>query len=89
MKSKEIRSHFLNFFKEKSHQIVASSPMVLKDDPTLMFTNSGMAPFKEYFLGNKNGCSGERYSSYHCSPIFKVFNFEIIELFFSYNFEKL
>ena len=53
MKSKEIRSHFLNFFKEKSHQIVASSPMVLKDDPTLMFTNSGMAPFKEYFLGNK------------------------------------
>jgi len=50
MKSKEIRSHFLNFFKEKSHQIVASSPMVLKDDPTLMFTNSGMAPFKEYFL---------------------------------------
>ena len=53
MKSKEIRSHFLNFFKEKSHQIVPSSPMVLKDDPTLMFTNSGMAPFKEYFLGNK------------------------------------
>ena len=53
MKSKKIRSHFLNFFKEKSHQIVASSPMVLKDDPTLMFTNSGMAPFKEYFLGNK------------------------------------
>ena len=53
MKSKEIRSNFLNFFKEKSHQIVPSSPMVLKDDPTLMFTNSGMAPFKEYFLGNK------------------------------------
>ena len=53
MKSKEIRSHFLNFFKEKSHQIDPSSPMVLKDDPTLMFTNSGMAPFKEYFLGNK------------------------------------
>ena len=53
MNSKEIRSHFLNFFKEKSHQIVPSSPMVLKDDPTLMFTNSGMAPFKEYFLGNK------------------------------------
>lgn len=52
MKSQEIRSQFLDFFKEKSHQIVPSSPMVLKDDPTLMFTNSGMAPFKEYFLGN-------------------------------------
>lgn len=52
MNSQEIRSKFLNFFKEKSHDIVPSSPMVLKDDPTLMFTNSGMAPFKEYFLGN-------------------------------------
>ena len=52
MKSQEIRSKFLDFFKEKSHQIVPSSPMVLKDDPTLMFTNSGMAPFKEFFLGN-------------------------------------
>ena len=52
MKSQEIRSQFLDFFKEKSHQIVPSSPMVLKDDPTLMFTNSGMAPFKEFFLGN-------------------------------------
>ena len=52
MKSQEIRSKFLDYFKEKSHQIVPSSPMVLKDDPTLMFTNAGMAPFKEYFLGN-------------------------------------
>ena len=52
MKSQEIRSKFLEFFKEKSHAIVPSSPMVLKDDPTLMFTNSGMAPFKEFFLGN-------------------------------------
>jgi alanyl-tRNA synthetase len=52
MKSQEIRSKFLEFFKGKSHMIVPSSPMVLKDDPTLMFTNSGMAPFKEYFLGN-------------------------------------
>ena len=52
MKSQEIRSKFLTFFKEKSHEIVPSSPMVLKDDPTLMFTNSGMAPFKEFFLGN-------------------------------------
>ncbi|MEE9407321.1 MAG: alanine--tRNA ligase [Polaribacter sp.] len=52
MKSQEIRSTFLNFFKEKSHLIVPSAPMVTKDDPTLMFVNSGMAPFKEYFLGN-------------------------------------
>ncbi|WP_228850740.1 alanine--tRNA ligase [Aegicerativicinus sediminis] len=52
MKSKEIRETFLDFFKNKEHKIVPSSPMVVKDDPTLMFINSGMAPFKEYFLGN-------------------------------------
>ncbi|WP_343330878.1 alanine--tRNA ligase [Polaribacter staleyi] len=52
MKSQDIRATFLNFFKEKSHLIVPSAPMVTKDDPTLMFVNSGMAPFKEYFLGN-------------------------------------
>ncbi len=52
MKSQEIRQQFLDFFKSKQHEIVASAPMVLKNDPTLMFTNSGMAPFKEYFLGN-------------------------------------
>ena len=52
MKSQEIRSTFLDFFKDKSHLIVPSAPMVTKDDPTLLFVNSGMAPFKEYFLGN-------------------------------------
>lgn len=52
MKSQDIRSQFLNFFQNKHHTIVPSAPMVLKDDPTLMFVNSGMAPFKEYFLGN-------------------------------------
>ncbi|MCO4820629.1 MAG: alanine--tRNA ligase [Flavobacteriaceae bacterium] len=52
MKSQDIRNKFLEFFKEKQHQIVPSAPMVLKNDPTLMFVNSGMAPFKEYFLGN-------------------------------------
>ncbi|QXP71300.1 alanine--tRNA ligase [Polaribacter sp. R2A056_3_33] len=52
MKSQDIRATFLNFFKEKAHLIVPSAPMVTKDDPTLMFVNSGMAPFKEYFLGN-------------------------------------
>ncbi|MFD0992526.1 alanine--tRNA ligase [Tenacibaculum geojense] len=52
MKSQEIRSKFLDFYNSKQHLIVPSAPMVLKNDPTLMFTNSGMAPFKEYFLGN-------------------------------------
>ena len=52
MKSQDIRATFLNFFQEKSHLVVPSAPMVTKDDPTLMFVNSGMAPFKEYFLGN-------------------------------------
>ena len=52
MKSQEIRSKFLAFFESKKHAIVPSAPMVVKDDPTLMFVNSGMAPFKEYFLGN-------------------------------------
>ncbi|MGJ5642130.1 alanine--tRNA ligase [Formosa sp. S-31] len=52
MKSQDIRSKYLEFFKSKGHTIVPSAPMVLKNDPTLMFVNSGMAPFKEYFLGN-------------------------------------
>lgn len=52
MKSQEIRSTFLEFFKSKSHHIVPSAPMVIKDDPSLMFTNAGMNQFKEYFLGN-------------------------------------
>lgn len=52
MKSQDIRSQFLKFFESKDHLIVPSAPIVLKDDPTLMFNNSGMAQFKEYFLGN-------------------------------------
>ncbi|WP_121667701.1 alanine--tRNA ligase [Mesonia aquimarina] len=52
MKSKEIRSKFLEFFQSKAHEIVSSAPMVMKNDPTLMFTNAGMNQFKEYFLGN-------------------------------------
>jgi len=52
MTSKEIRAKFLDFFKEKGHKIVPSAPMVIKDDPTLMFTNAGMNQFKEFFLGN-------------------------------------
>ncbi|WP_318345266.1 alanine--tRNA ligase [Flagellimonas baculiformis] len=52
MTSQEVRTQYLNFFKEKGHKIVPSAPMVMKDDPTLMFTNAGMNQFKEFFLGN-------------------------------------
>ncbi|MDB4588932.1 alanine--tRNA ligase [Flavobacteriaceae bacterium] len=52
MKSQDIRSQFLDFFETKKHQVLPSSSMVLKDDPSLMFVNSGMAPFKEFFLGH-------------------------------------
>lgn len=53
MTSQEIRQQFLDFFKSKNHLIVPSAPIVLKDDPTLMFSNSGMTQFKDYFLGYK------------------------------------
>ena len=52
MKSQEVRTRFLKFFEDKGHKIVSSSPMVSKEDPSLMFINSGMAPFKDYFIGN-------------------------------------
>ena len=51
--SKEIRKAFLDFFTGKEHQIVNSAPMVVKGDPTLMFTNAGMNQFKDQFLGNE------------------------------------
>lgn len=54
MTSKEIRQKFLDFFESKNHKIVNSAPMVVKDDPTLMFTNAGMNQFKDIFLGNTN-----------------------------------
>lgn len=52
MQSKEIRTTFLEFFKSKGHHIVPSAPLVVKNDPTLMFTNAGMNQFKDIFLGN-------------------------------------
>ncbi|MDC1217492.1 alanine--tRNA ligase [Flavobacteriaceae bacterium] len=52
MKSLEVRKKFLKFFASKKHTVVTSAPMVIKNDPTLMFTNAGMNPFKENFLGN-------------------------------------
>ena len=51
--STEIRQQFLDFFKSKEHHIVPSAPIVIKNDPTLLFTNAGMNQFKDYFLGNK------------------------------------
>jgi alanyl-tRNA synthetase len=53
MTSGEIRKQFLDFFRSKGHEIVPSAPIVIKNDPTLMFTNAGMNQFKDYFLGNK------------------------------------
>ena len=53
MTASEIRQQFLDFFKSKGHAIVASAPIVVKNDPTLLFTNAGMNQFKDYFLGNK------------------------------------
>ena len=52
MTSQEIRQSFLQFFQSKQHHIVPSAPMVVKNDPTLMFTNAGMNQFKDIFLGN-------------------------------------
>jgi alanyl-tRNA synthetase len=53
MTSAQIRTAFLEFFTSKQHQVVPSAPIVVKNDPTLMFTNAGMNQFKDYFLGNK------------------------------------
>ncbi len=52
MKAQELRQLFFEFFKSKGHHIVPSAPMVIKNDPTLMFTNAGMNQFKDIFLGN-------------------------------------
>ena len=54
MTAQEIRKTFLAFFEKKGHKIVESAPIVIKDDPTLMFTNAGMNQFKDIFLGNQS-----------------------------------
>ena len=65
MTSNEIRSQFLSFFESKQHHVVPSAPMVIKNDPTLMFTNAGMNQFKDIFLGNaaapyKRACDSQK-----------------------------
>ena len=57
MTAKEIRQKYLEFFASKGHTIVPSAPMVIKNDPTLMFTNAGMNQFKDIFLGNTRSAS--------------------------------
>lgn len=62
----EIRQKFLDFFKEKEHAFIASSPIVVKDDPTLMFINAGMNQFKDWFLGNGTPSSVRVCNSQKC-----------------------
>jgi alanyl-tRNA synthetase len=64
--AKEIRTAFLDFFRSKDHLIVPSAPVVVKDDPTLMFTNAGMNQFKDYFLGNKKAPSARIADTQKC-----------------------
>ena len=64
--AKEIRKAFLDFFRSKEHLIVPSAPVVVKDDPTLMFTNAGMNQFKDYFLGNKKAPSSRIADTQKC-----------------------
>ena len=66
MNAQDIRAKYLQFFESKKHSIVPSAPMVLKNDPTLMFVNSGMAPFKEYFLGNSEPKNSRLTDSQKC-----------------------
>ncbi len=66
MTAKEIRNSFKNFFESKGHLIVPSAPMVVKDDPTLMFTNAGMNRFKDIILGNTEPKSRRQADSQKC-----------------------
>jgi alanyl-tRNA synthetase len=66
MTSADIRKAFLDFFASKGHQIVPSAPIVIKNDPTLMFTNAGMNQFKDYFLGNKQAPSSRIADTQKC-----------------------
>src|SRR4026208_1377481 len=66
MKSSEIRSGFLEYFRSKGHAVVASSPLVPGNDPTLLFTNSGMVQFKDVFLGQEKRPYARATTSQRC-----------------------
>ena len=66
MKSADVRKEFLNFFEAKAHTIVPSAPRVIKDDPTLMFTNAGMNQFKDIFLENSKSSYRRIVNSQKC-----------------------
>src|SRR5258705_12533645 len=66
MKSSEIRAKFLKFFEERGHAIVASSPLVPANDPTLLFVNSGMVQFKDVFLGKEKRAYVRATTSQRC-----------------------
>ncbi len=66
MQSKEVRNAFFEFFREKKHKIVPSAPIVVKNDPTLMFTNAGMNQFKDIFLGNREKTTNRIADSQKC-----------------------
>ena len=66
MKAQELRWLFLDFFESKRHKIVPSAPMVVRNDPTLMFTNAGMNQFKDIFLGNQQPVSKRVANSQKC-----------------------
>ena len=66
MHSAAIRQAFLDFFKTRQHLIVPSAPIVVKNDPTLLFTNAGMNQFKDYFLGNKTAPSARIADTQKC-----------------------
>jgi len=66
MKAQELRDLFFDFFKSKGHNIVPSAPMVVKNDPTLMFTNAGMNQFKDIFLGNQQAVNKRVANSQKC-----------------------